>query len=46
MLGTHADAQSVPLDMARFGQMLLNGGAVVVLYRQVASAAAIKRAGA
>jgi CubicO group peptidase (beta-lactamase class C family) len=27
VIGTHADAQSVPLDMARFGQMLLNGGA-------------------
>jgi CubicO group peptidase (beta-lactamase class C family) len=25
--GTHADASSVPLDIARFGQMLLNGGA-------------------
>lgn len=25
--GTHADAFSVPLDMARFGQMLLNRGA-------------------
>lgn len=25
--GTHADARSVPLDMAKFGQMLLNGGA-------------------
>ncbi|MCA1686720.1 MAG: beta-lactamase family protein, partial [Planctomycetia bacterium] len=25
--GTHADAYSVPLDMARFGQMLLNRGA-------------------
>ena len=25
--GTHADAWSVPLDIARFGQMLLNGGA-------------------
>jgi len=25
--GTHADAFSVPLDAARFGQMLLNGGA-------------------
>jgi CubicO group peptidase (beta-lactamase class C family) len=24
--GTHADAQSVPLDMAKFGQMLLNKG--------------------
>ena len=27
VLGTHADAQSVPLDIAKFGQMLLNGGA-------------------
>jgi CubicO group peptidase (beta-lactamase class C family) len=26
VIGTHADAQSVPLDIARFGQMLLNGG--------------------
>ncbi len=25
--GTHADAFSVPLDVAKFGQMLLNGGA-------------------
>lgn len=25
--GTHADARSVPLDIARFGQMLLNRGA-------------------
>ena len=25
--GTHADAFSTPLDMAKFGQMLLNGGA-------------------
>ena len=25
--GTHADARSVPLDMAKFGQMLLNKGA-------------------
>jgi CubicO group peptidase (beta-lactamase class C family) len=27
VVGTHADAFSVPLDMARFGQMLLNKGA-------------------
>ncbi|MBY0524915.1 MAG: beta-lactamase family protein [Gemmataceae bacterium] len=27
VLGTHADAQSVPLDIAKFGQMLLNKGA-------------------
>jgi len=27
VIGTHADAQSVPLDIARFGQMLLNKGA-------------------
>jgi CubicO group peptidase (beta-lactamase class C family) len=27
VIGTHADAFSVPLDMARFGQMLLNRGA-------------------
>ena len=27
VLGTHADAQSVPLDIAKFGQLLLNGGA-------------------
>lgn len=27
VLGTHADAQSVPLDMAKFGQLLLNKGA-------------------
>ena len=27
VVGTHADAQSVPLDMAKFGQMLLNRGA-------------------
>jgi CubicO group peptidase (beta-lactamase class C family) len=26
VVGTHADAFSVPLDMAKFGQMLLNGG--------------------
>ena len=26
VVGTHADAFSVPLDIARFGQMLLNGG--------------------
>ena len=26
VLGTHADAQSVPLDIAKFGQLLLNGG--------------------
>lgn len=26
VLGTHADAVSVPLDMARFGQLLLNKG--------------------
>ena len=25
--GSHADARSIPLDMAKFGQMLLNGGA-------------------
>ena len=25
--GAHADARSIPLDMAKFGQMLLNGGA-------------------
>jgi len=25
--GTHADARSIPLDMAKFAQMLLNGGA-------------------
>ncbi len=24
--GTHGDARSIPMDMARFGQMLLNGG--------------------
>lgn len=27
VLGTHADARSVPLDIAKFGQMLLNRGA-------------------
>lgn len=27
VVGTHADARSVPLDIAKFGQMLLNGGA-------------------
>jgi CubicO group peptidase (beta-lactamase class C family) len=27
VIGTHADAYSVPLDIARFGQMLLNKGA-------------------
>ncbi len=27
VIGTHADAQSVPLDIAKFGQMLLNKGA-------------------
>ncbi len=26
VIGSHADAFSVPLDMAKFGQMLLNGG--------------------
>lgn len=26
VLGTHADAQSVPLDIAKFGQLLLNQG--------------------
>ena len=26
VIGTHADARSVPLDIAKFGQMLLNGG--------------------
>jgi CubicO group peptidase (beta-lactamase class C family) len=26
VVGTHADARSVPLDMAKFGQMLLNKG--------------------